>query len=94
MADELQHDKDYYYTNVPWRHSGLRATFFGMDPWVLLTIPLSFITLAREWPGWFIYIYVAFFMLAIYVRVRKFASIGLWLSSLRTRAQGVQWPTR
>ena len=90
----MEHDRDYYYSNIPWRHSGLRGSAFGIDPIVMVIIPMVFITLSRGWPTWFFYVYGMFFLAALYAKFRKFPTLFDWLASLRTRAQGVQWPTR
>lgn len=43
------------YINIEWRFSGLRPSFFGMDPLVVLVVPLTFAGLRFGWPMiWFI----------------------------------------
>lgn len=90
----LEKDHSFYYTDIPWRHSGLRARALGVDPIILIVVPLFFITLAREWPTWLFYVYGLFIVAVVYARIRRFPTFFDWLTSLRTRAQGVQWPTR
>ena len=90
----MEHDRDYYYSDIPWRHSGLRGSFFGIDPIVIVIAPMIFITLAREWPTWLFYVYGLLFFTAVFAKLRKFPTIFDWVASLQTRAQGVQWPTR
>lgn len=94
MSDQLSRNHDYYYTNIPWRHSGLRAKAGGVDPIIMVLLPIIFFTLAQEGPTWLYYLYGMIATLICYARFRGFQTFGDWLASLRTRAQGCQWPTR
>lgn len=90
----MKNNRSYYYSDIPWRYTSLRAAAFGLDPWIMVLLPLSFLTLAREWPTWMFYLYAAFAALIVYARFRGFTSFRDYLAAMRTRAGGVQWPTR
>lgn len=94
MSDHLSKNHEYYYTDIPWRHSGLRAKAGGVDPIILLLLPIILFTLAQEGPAWLFYVYASVAALICYARFRGFHTFWDWLVSLRTRAQGCQWPTR
>jgi hypothetical protein len=92
---ELRESREYYYSAIPWRYSGLRAKAFGIDPLVLTLIVPLFWGLRNDWS---ILAYAVLFALAILFVLIAFwgyPSIYEWLRAMHTRfIQRGEWKTR
>lgn len=77
-------------SNVDWRWTSLPVRVFGLDPLVIVYLPILFIT-GFDWLA--IIGFVGLIALAAYVAMTtKHGSIWKWLMTLRTKyMQGAEW---
>lgn len=78
----------YVFSDIPWRYSGLKAQFFGLDPLILLLLPLGLFGLRQGyglvWNGFLIalagiFVFAAFKgypSLSVFLHNRYIAVIG------------------
>lgn len=85
----------YVYSDVPWRYSGLNSKFFGLDPWVVLLIPMAILGLRQGW-GWTYQGVLALILaLFIYVSAKGYASMRVFLGGVALLVFGrAKWKTR
>jgi hypothetical protein len=84
-------DYDYItHDNVDWRWSSVPIRVFGVDPLVLLIIPLL---LATGFALWSSLLAITFAVLLVYIALTtKHGSLGYWLAFQKTRfLQGRKW---
>lgn len=85
----------YVYTHIQWRYSGLATKFFGVDPSILLLIPVGIIGL-RQGYGWGLIIFMSLIAaLYVYVSAKGYPSMRSYLQSRAVRYLGrARWKTR
>ena len=88
-------DNGYVFIDIPWRYSGLKAQFFGLDPLVLLALPL-FIFGLRQGLGWaFKGFLIAFVVLFFYAAFKGYPSLAVFFHNRYIRLIGRgRWRTR
>lgn len=89
-------DSGYVYnTNLPWRYSGLSARFLGLDPWIVLAIPLGILGLRNQWGFGFLIVLGAFIGMFVYVSIKGYPSVTDFLKAQSVRFIGRRkWDTR
>lgn len=84
-----------YNRNVPWRYSGLSAKFMGMDPWVIILVPISIFGLRQGWGYLFLAFLGLFLGMFIYVSIKGYPSIRTFFQAMGVRLIGRgRWKTR
>lgn len=77
---------DNRYHDIEWRFSGLRPNVFGLDPLVVLVVPLAFAGLRWQFPMLWFYLLAAFTALTVYVAfVTPYRRIADYLRALSTK---------
>ena len=85
----------YVYSDIPWRYSGLNARFLGLDPLVILLLPLGLFGLRQGWGWGFIGMLVAVLALFVWVAMKGYPSLRVFLHSLSVLVLGrARWKTR
>ena len=85
----------YVYSDIPWRYSGLSARVFGLDPAVVLLLPLAILGLRQGWGTAYQVVLGLIFLLFIYVAVKGYASMRVFLHGLSILLVGrARWKTR
>ena len=85
---------DIPYIDIEWRFSGLRPSVFGLDPMVIVVVPLAFAGLRFGFPTiWFV-ILGLFVVLALYVAMATgYSRVVDYLYAQRTKyVQRGRWP--
>lgn len=92
-----QDDSDGYVYNreTPWRYSGLSAKFLGLDPWVIILIPITILGLRQQWGYPFLGFIILLLVMFIYVSMKGYPNVRVFFQSLGVRIIGRgRWKSR
>lgn len=85
----------YVYSDIPWRYTGQGGTFFGLDPLVLLCIPLALLALRMESGIWVYLLIAGLAGLFVYASAKGYPSLRVFLSSrYLLYVRRAEWKTR
>lgn len=85
----------YVYGDVPWRYSGLSARFMGLDPLVVLLLPLAILGLRQGWGMVYLGALGLILGLFVYVAFKGYPSVRVFLHGVGVVVFGrARWKTR
>lgn len=88
-------DNGYYYSDVPWRYTGLRPKLFGLDPLALLLIPAALAGLRSGASVIYFFLLISITGLFIYSSFKGYPSLYMYLHAMHTRfIRRCQWKVR
>lgn len=87
--------KGYVFVDIPWRYSGIGARFLGLDPLVVLLIPLGIFGLRQGWGWLFLGMLLAILSLFVWTAIKGYPSVRVFLQSLWVMlVRRGKWKTR